>query len=136
MLHCSKWVYLRCSLLFFYIQNCRQILLMELPPAASLFLLEIPHLLCVEVKTDLGLLQLVYFCCATWPIWPPPPPCQCSSSAPLSSSNLLSPYCPLCIFSLITASCSWLFFHTSCLLFLPDSLKVFNRMLEVSTLYF
>ena len=48
-------------------------------------------------------------------------------SAPPSSSNFLSPFCPFCIFSLCpltTIPCFWLSFYTSCFLFPPDSLTV------------
>ena len=54
---------------------------------------------------------------------------------PPSSSNLLSFFCPLCIFSLCiltTASCSWLFLFTSCFLFPSLTLSgFFNGMLGV-----
>ena len=45
------------------------------------------------------------------------------TSAPPSPSNLLSPYCPLCISSLCTLTtslCFWLFFYTFCFLFTSD----------------
>ena len=54
---------------------------------------------------------------------------------PPSSSNLLSFFRPLCIFSLCTlttASCSWLFLFTSCLLFPSLTLSgFFNGILEI-----
>ena len=49
----------------------------------------------------------------------------------ISSSNLLSPFFPFCIFLPLTiASCFWLFFYTSCFLPLTPS-GFFNGMLEV-----
>ena len=57
-------------------------------------------------------------------------------SHPISLSNFLSFFHPLCIFSLCTlttASCSWLFLFTSCFLFPFLTLSgFFNGMLGVS----
>ena len=53
-----------------------------------------------------------------------------------SPSNFLSPFRPLCIFSLCiltTASCSWLFLFTSCFLFSSlTSSEFFNEIMGVS----
>ena len=52
--------------------------------------------------------------------------------APPSPLNLLSPFRPFCIFSLTSASCSWLSLYTSCFLFPLILSGLFNGMPAVS----
>ena len=116
---CSKWVNLKCSLLFF-------------PRFKTLGSSHFPScpLCCVlasyrdftPTNTDflLGLLQFEYVHYATWPIWPP---------------MLMQHFRPLRIFSVcvfITALCFWLFFYTCCFLFSLTPSRFFNGMLGVS----
>ena len=82
----------------------------------SLFLQKIPHhpTLYFVLRT----LQLVYLNCLTWSIW---------LLAPPSTSNLLSSFGLLCIFSFCTlpiSSCIWSLSYS---LFPPSSLGVLQR---------
>ena len=112
---CSKWVHLKCSLLSSLIQISWQLLLLELPPASF-------GDNTVTSSSDSSSLYT-----STVQSAPPPPLYKCSTPAPPSPLNLLSPFCPLPIFSLCTlttASCSWLSLYTSCFFFTPDSIRV------------
>ena len=115
---CSKWVHLRCSEL----SICK---FRTLGSSHSWsFPLPCPYL--QHCDPLLGLIRPVYIHCTI---------CSPSANAaPSSSSNLLSPVFPYCIFSLCpltTVPCSWLSFYASCLHSPLTLSEFFNGMLEV-----
>ena len=125
---CSKWIHLKCSLLFFSrfrtLDSSHSWSFPLLRPCFfwrshtykhGVFLLE--------------LLQLVDLHCSIWPF------CYRCTPAPPSPSNLLFPFRILCIFSLCTlttASCFWLFLYTTCFLLSLTLSRFFSGMLGVS----
>ena len=111
------------TLHFFQIQHSRQLLLLELPflLRSCFFWRSHTYQHCIFL---FGLLQFACLHCATGPIWPS---LLTQHVRPTLAFKSLIPFRPLRIFSLctlITASCSWLIFYTSCFLFPLDFLRI------------
>ena len=118
---CSKGVHLKCSFLFFSrFRTFGSSYSWSSPPAASLILLEIPHLptLCLPLRSPPACIPPFFNLAAPLPMQ--------HSRHTLTSKSLI-PFRPLRILSsctLTTVSCFWLFFYSSCFLFLPECFKV------------
>ena len=122
--NCSKWIHFKCSLFFLDSK------LYAAPTPGAAFPASSEDLTPANTESFFSnSSNFKYLHYTTWPIRP-----HSANAALLAHPhpNLLSCFCPFCIFSLctlLTASCFWLFSYTSCFLFSsppPDMLRVLS----------